>query len=108
MDEMTIDDLNIVPFAGAPPAPAPGEFITHSLKDKLFGRPLEDVKADWGKISAQISEMVTATAPVRESGFTVDSIEISLAFTASGKLAFIAEAGVEASVAITLARESTA
>jgi len=55
-------------------------------------------------VSAQIAKLVEATANVRETGFELESIEVGLAFSASGRLAFIAEAGVEASVSITLAR----
>jgi len=105
MTEMSLDDPDVVPFAGLPPA-LPGEFVTHSLKDKLFGRRLEDVKADWAKLSRQISAMIAATAPVQAAGFHVETVEVSLGFTASGKLAFIAEAGVEASVTISLARST--
>jgi hypothetical protein len=106
MTESSLDDPDVVLFAGLPPA-EPGDFVAHSLGDKLFGRRLEDVKADWSKISRQIGDMVGATAPVQAAGFDVDSVEISLGFTATGKLAFIAEAGVEASVTITLARASS-
>jgi hypothetical protein len=104
MTDLSLDDPDVVVFAGVPPAPAPGEFVTHSLKDKLFGRRMEDVKLDWTKISGQISELVAATSEAEQSGFSVESIEVSLGFTASGKIAFIAEAGVEASVALTLTR----
>jgi hypothetical protein len=99
-----LDDPGVVTFAGTPPAPEPGEFVAHSLKDKLFGRSLEDVKADWRKLSHQVAEMVTATSPIKAAGFEVESLEIGLGFTASGKLAFIAEASVEATVTITLTR----
>lgn len=104
MAELSLDDDDVVLFAGVPPPPAPGEFVPHSFKDKLFGRRLEDVKLDWQKISRQISELVASTSEAEQSGFRVDSIEVSLGFSASGKVAFIAEAGVEASVSLTLTR----
>jgi hypothetical protein len=102
----TIDkvDENIVLFAGTTTL-APGELELQSFKDRLFGRRIEDVQGDWTRVSGQIAKLVDATASTRPTGFDLDSIEFSLAFTASGKLAFIAEAGVEASVSVSLKRQ---
>jgi hypothetical protein len=100
----SLDDVQVVTFAGAPPTLEPGEFVTHSFKDKVFGRKLEDVKDDWARLSQQVGEMAGSTAPITAAGFQLDSIEVALGFTASGKLAFIAEAGVEATVTLTLSR----
>ena len=100
-------DENIVLFAGTPTL-GPGELELHNLKDRLFGRRIEDIQADWRRISSQIAKLVEATSSMRPTGFELDTIEVGLAFTASGRLAFIAEAGVEASVSITLARPSGA
>lgn len=108
MNDLSLDAPDVVPFLGTPPAPGPGEFLAHNWKDKLFGRPLEDVKQDWSKLSGQVSEMVGATSPLKAAGFTVESLEISLGFTATGKLAFIAEAGVEATISITMTRDQAA
>jgi hypothetical protein len=96
-------NADVVLFTGVP-ALEPGEVELQSFKERLFGRKLEDVQADWARVSSQISNMVDATAAERPKGFELETVEVSLGFTASGKLAFIAEAGVEASVAVTLKR----
>jgi hypothetical protein len=96
-------DVDVVLFTGVP-ALEPGEVELQSFKERLFGRKLEDVQADWARVSSQVSNMVDATAAERPKGFELETVEVSLGFTASGKLAFIAEAGVEASVAVTLKR----
>ena len=99
----TVADGDVVLFAGTPTLDT-GDLEFHSLKDRLFGRNLEDVQTDWRRVSSQIAKLVDATSTVRASGFELETIEVGLAFTASGRLAFIAEAGVEASVSITLTR----
>lgn len=95
----------IVLFTGSP-ALEPGDVELHSFKDRLFGRKLGDVQQDWRRVSGQIAAMVEATSASRPQGFQLESIEVALGFSASGKLAFIAEAGVEASVTVTLTRAS--
>lgn len=100
-------DEDVVLFVGTTTL-APGELELQSFKDRLFGRRIEDVQEDWKRMSAQITKIVDATSSARPSGFELDSIEFSLGFSASGQLAFIAEAGVEASVSISLSRSKTA
>jgi hypothetical protein len=95
-----LNDPDVVVFAGTPTL-QPGELEVHSFKDRLFGRRIEDVEGDWQQVSNQVSRLVKATSAEQPAGFRLGSIEISLGFTASGKLAFIAEAGVEASVTVT-------
>src|SRR5262249_48067448 len=106
MEQDRSKDIEIVLFQGSHQL-APGEFEQHSLKDLtlgLFGKNLEEVKADWRKVSAQIREMIQATEDVKPTGYGLDSVTISLGFNAKGHLVFIAEAGVQATVSVTFKR----
>ncbi len=105
-----LDDAGIVLFQGAESLP-PGAVELHSFGSasaKLFGRSLEDVKADWKKVTGQVKEMMDSIVPEVPKGFTFESIEVSLGFSAEGKLVFIAEAGIEASVSLTFNRKDAA
>lgn len=86
---------------------APGEAEQHGLKELaagLFGRKLEDVKADWERVSEQIRQMISATATSKPEGFRLDEVRVALAFNAKGKLVFVAEAGMEATVTLSFRR----
>lgn len=101
-----IDNSNIVLFQGEKHLD-PGQVQLHSLSEvagKLFGRKLEDVKADWKKVSLQVKEMMESVVAQVPKGFTFETVEVSLGFSAEGKLVFVAEAGVEASVTLTFKR----
>jgi hypothetical protein len=101
-----LDDSEIVLFQGEKHF-EPGQVELHSLSDltgKLFGRKLEDVKADWRKVSLQVKEMMESVVAQVPKGFTFETVEVSLGFSAEGKLVFVAEAGVEASVTLTFKR----
>jgi hypothetical protein len=101
-----LDDLDVVLFQGEKRL-EPGQVQLHSLSDlsgKLFGRRLQDVKADWKKVSAQVKEMMESVVAEVPKGFAFESVEVSLGFSVEGKLVFIAQAGVEASVALTFKR----
>ncbi len=69
-------------------------------------RDIREVKEDWAKVTSQIGQMLEATDSQKPKGFTMDTLEISLGFSAKGKLAFIAEAGVQASVKLVFKRTS--
>jgi hypothetical protein len=91
---------------GGKPTPEPGMAPEHSAFDalrKLFARNLDDVKADFTRVSNQLTALVDAL-PDAVSGFEVDELSIELGFSASGKLVLIAEAGVEATVSVTFRR----
>jgi hypothetical protein len=60
-----------------------------------------EVKEDWNAVMGQVSVIVSETDTVMsETKFVLEEITISLGFNAKGKIAFIAEAGVEASIEI--------
>jgi hypothetical protein len=97
---------NMVLFAG-PSRLLPGDVELHGLKevtDRIFGKKLEDVKADWQKVFSQIREMLEETGTETPKGFSLDNVTVSLGFSAHGQLVFIAEAGVEASISLTFKR----
>lgn len=83
-------------------------FTPHKGAVEQVTRRLEESKADWARILFQVDEMATAHDAVREGGrFEVDEISVGLAFNAKGRLAFIAEAGVEATVTVVLKRRAS-
>lgn len=99
-----LDDRSIVLFQGPRPAGKPGTVQLHSfgsVVDKIFGRTVSDVQADFDKVSAQLDQILANAFSKVTAGMTLETVEISLGFTAEGKLAFIAQAGVEASVTVT-------
>lgn len=104
MEDRKLDDESIVLFQGETTL-RPGQAELHSFSDRLFGRLLEDVKLDFKKVSRQVREMISSLAPDAPSGFTLDEVSVSLGFSATGKLVFISEASVEASVEVTFKRD---
>jgi len=111
MESDKLTDPGIVIFQGNKPL-QPGKVELHGfvsdVTGKLFGRSLEEVKTDWRKVSNQIKEMVESVVPEIPTGFNFDTIEVSLGFSAEGRLVFIAEVGVEASVSLTFKRADPA
>jgi hypothetical protein len=103
------DDPGIILFQGEKPAPRAGAVELHlfgsDTPETLFGRSVNDVKKDFEKVSDQVKQILENAFTAVPQGLRFESVEISLGFSAQGKLAFIAEAGVEASVAVTFTRE---
>jgi hypothetical protein len=94
-------------IAGAMTTPpsAPGLDLHKARPVETVVRTLEEVKEDWKVAVGQVVEMVSATEErVGATGYRLEEVQVSLGFSASGKLAFIAEAGVEASVTIAFKR----
>ena len=85
--------------------PAPGTAEEHGWRE-AFGlvRHIDDVKADWSHVFLQVVNLVSATQETAPVGYHLDEVKVSLGFDAKGKLAFIAEAGVNASVEVTFKR----
>jgi len=109
MEEPDLSTTDIVLFQGSRQL-EPGEFQQHNLQDfarGLFGRKLEDIKADWKKVSTQIQEMIQSTEDTQPTGFGLDSVTISLGFNGKGNLVFIAEVGVQATVSVTFKRAAS-
>jgi hypothetical protein len=103
----TFEDPQWVVFGGKP-TPDPGVAAEHAAFDalrKLFARDIDDVRADFARVSAQLQALVQAL-PDRVADFEVHELSIELGFSATGKLVFIAEAGVEATVGVTFRRRA--
>ena len=103
MSKDKLSDPSIVLFQGRTPL-KPGEVELHALSDRLFGRKIEEVKSEWKILSSQLQEMINGFTLNKPNGFSVDEITIELGFSAEGKLAFIAEAGIEASISVSFKR----
>jgi hypothetical protein len=106
----SVDDPGIVLFQGEKVVPKAGAVELHlfgsDTPGTLFGRSVDDVKKDFEKVSGQVEQILENAFTRVPKGLRFESVEISLGFSAKGKLAFIAEAGIEASVAVTFKRQS--
>ena len=58
--------------------------------------------ADWKEKLGRIVDIATSAAQTQDKAWHIDEIEIGLTLSAEGKLLFIAKAGAEASVKVTL------
>jgi hypothetical protein len=83
----------------------PGGVEIHKGVTEKMVRSLADVKEDWRRVVGQVAEIFgTGTDQVASRGYRLSEIEVSLGFDARGRLAFIAEAGVEATVSVKFER----
>jgi len=102
MNDSNNSSQKMVPFVG-PNKLRPGEGEAHGLKDIIgssFTRPLESVTKEVTDVMSSIQEILAAIKTKKPLGFGLDTIDISLGFDAKGKLSFIAEGGVQATVKI--------
>jgi hypothetical protein len=82
-----------------------GEVEVHRGAAEKVVRSLADVKEDWRLVVGQVAEIIgTGTGPIASRGYRLSEVEVSLGFDARGKLAFIAEAGIEATVSVKFER----
>ena len=73
---------------------------------KQLTRKVEEIKEDLSGMMRQLDFIIgEADQRVLNEGFALDEITVSLGFSATGKIAFIAEAGVEASIEVTFKRK---
>jgi hypothetical protein len=106
MTEGNKESFDIVLFEG-PSTLQPGEAETHGLMGvvgRVFGRPLQDVEADWNRVLGQVSSILESAIPGSFNGYDLDTVSIALGFNAKGGLVFIAEAGIQVSVTVTFKR----
>jgi hypothetical protein len=82
-------------------------FQEHSDKGgNALSKKASEVKEDWNIMMAQLSDIMSNTEKTTESSrYQMDEITVKLGFTAKGKIAFIAEAGVEASIEVKFKRK---
>lgn len=94
---------------GGQPAPEPGTAEDHAFFDplrKLFARDIDEVKTDFQKVADQVDALV-GTLRSTAGGFALDEVSVELGFSATGRLVFIAEAGVTATISVTYRRVDT-
>jgi hypothetical protein len=74
----------------------------------IFGQvevPIDQVTANWQRTLQQVASLVGEAGPdAVPPGFDLSQFEVSLAVTAEGQLAFIAKAGIQASVKVIFKR----
>jgi hypothetical protein len=89
----------------SPAKPPPGEATPHAFLDTLYPRRKEEVQRDWKVAINQTVELVSQNVDSAPKGYQMDQIEVSLGFSATGQLAFIAQAGLETSIKVVFKRQ---
>jgi hypothetical protein len=64
---------------------------------------VDEVVQDWSDMSSTVHRLAT-TMDQPSTGMRLQEIELKLAFTAEGQLAFVASAGIEASLTLKFSR----
>jgi hypothetical protein len=72
----------------------------------VIGRALTDVREDWERMGAQLRELLATLPTAAVANYQMESVKVSLGFSAEGKLAFIAKVGLEASIELEFKRRS--
>lgn len=85
--------------------PPPGEVEYQRGPGDLLKRKLTDVRSDWEAVMGQVAELLASSRDtIKQSGWAMEKVEVGLGFNAKGHLGFIAEAGLDASVKVTIQR----
>lgn len=92
-----------IAFIGGTAPLAPGQQADYGAVRDYFSKKREEVTQDWHRMADQLTEMVTGLT-IAAGNLSVQEVEFQLGFSASGKLGFIAEAGVTGSVTVTFTR----
>lgn len=99
--------MELMIFQGPVAPSAPGTVQLQSLSslsDKLFGRKVADVQADFDRIADQLTHVLASSFSKVVAGMAIETVEVELGFTAEGQLAFVAKAGLETSITLTFKR----
>jgi hypothetical protein len=103
LTELSVEDEVWFVTSGTP-ADQPGVTL-HKVGERSMARRFDDVKADWERMVGKVVTLADSTDAVSPlSNLKLTELTIELGFTATGKLAFIAEAGVAASITLTFSR----
>lgn len=105
-DPDAIPEGDEIVLFGGKPQPQIGVAEEHSWfssKSKLLGRHVDDVKADMDRVSRQL-DTILKNLPHDQPGYELDSITVHLGFSAQGRVVFIAEAGIDASIEFTFTK----
>lgn len=104
-DKDRLQDTEWIIFGGNP-APEHGVPQDHAFFDplaKLVGRKVEDVRGDFDRTSGQLHQLIDGMQD-RVKDFVLDEVSIQLGFSATGRLVFVAEAGIQTTVKMTYKR----
>jgi hypothetical protein len=78
----------------------------HSSAGAQLSKKAQEVKEDWENVLKELNYIVTETEKSNSNkNYILEEISVSLGFSAKGKIAFIAEAGIEASIQVTFKRK---
>ncbi len=88
--------------AGASESHALGAFF-----ENLLHRSKQDVQSDFAQTFEQMKFLLASLTPSAH-GYEASEVTFELAFSAAGKIAFIAEAGITSSVSVTFTRTADA
>ncbi len=102
-----LDDPDTILFVTNEESLAVGAVEQQSLGDSLgrvFGRSREEVKGDLAKTFDQMRSFLDGLSPSAH-GYEASEITFELAFSAQGRVAFIAEAGMTSAISVTFKRK---
>lgn len=107
----TDSEGKMVPFIGPIKTTSlqPGEAQTHGFKEvaqRYFEQPFISLKKDWGNLIELIEEMLDTASLKSLKDYDLETVEIGLGFDANGKLAFIAEGGIQATIKVAFKRKN--
>jgi hypothetical protein len=97
-ERLSYEDPDLVPLK-LKRAVAAGDLVLHSRGSDTVYRSLKALEKDWKGISDKIIKIVGSSS--KEVYERIDSVTFSLGFNAKGKVVFVAEAGIEASISVT-------
>ncbi len=81
----------------------------HSGTSRQLSKKAQEIKEDWENVMEELSFIIAETEKSTSiNHYALDEIKVSLGFSAKGKIAFIAEAGVEASIEVTFKKNQSA
>jgi len=83
------------------PIRIPGKTELHGSTRNYIEKNIDDMKKEFSKISSNLSLMISELAKNTIESHELDTIEFTLGFNSEGSIAFIAKAGVQASISIT-------
>lgn len=108
---LTTDDSNDDVWFISSPLEAKGEGVTLHRRGEgpvaAISRRFEEVQQDWEMMVTRVMELARSTdTAAPEARMRLTELQVELGFTAAGRLAFIAEAGVAGSITLTFSRDS--
>jgi hypothetical protein len=80
--------------------------VPHAGESKQLSKKAKEIKEDWDNVLEELNFIIAETEKsTTNSHYSLDEVKVSLGFSAKGKIAFIAEAGIEASIEVTFKKK---